>query len=215
VSNRSRNPHRKSRREATGAASLIQGRTENDGPRAGTLAARWNSFYGDRGPIWKFGLKFGALMGLYYLLVLTPVCERILYAYLQANASLASVILNWLGQNSQVTEITIRTARFAITVRRGCDAVEPSWFFCAALISFPAPLGRKLIGIAGGVILLQALNLARIVSLYYIGWLYPRFFGPVHLEVWPVGFIVAAISLWVGWIGWSSRAVAKKSHGAA
>jgi exosortase H (IPTLxxWG-CTERM-specific) len=157
----------------------------------------------DHGPVWRFGLKFAGLMGLYYVLVLTPVCDRLLYEYLRASAWLANGILNWLGQDSHVSEVTIRSARFAISVRRGCDAVEPSWFFCAALLAFPAPSTRKFWGIVAGVAVLQVMNLARIVSLYFIGFKYPGAFGPIHLEVWPVVFILVAISLWLSWIKWS------------
>ena len=108
-----------------------------------SLRARWSAWSANVGPIWRFGLGFGALMGLFYILILTPLFDHLLYSYLGANAWLANGILNLLGQDSHVSDITIRTARYAITVRRGCDAIEPSWFFCAALLAFPAPFTRK------------------------------------------------------------------------
>jgi exosortase/archaeosortase family protein len=174
--------------------------------------ARVISWYAERSPVWRFGLKFGALMALFYILVLTPFCDRLFYSYLAANAWLASGILNLLGENSHVSEITIRSARFAITVRRGCDAIEPAWFYCAALLSFPAPLARKIAGLLAGAALLQVLNLVRIVSLYFIGLHYPRAFNPAHLEIWPAVFVLVAISLWVGWIGWTRRPARSASH---
>ena len=153
-------------------------------------------------------------MAAYYALVLIPYCDRLLYGYLRANAWLANVVLNWLGQDSHVSEITIRSAAFGITVRRGCDAIEPSWFFCAALLAFPAPVGSKVAGILAGTLLLQALNLLRIVSLYFIGRHYPGVFGVAHLEIWPVVFIVAAMLLWVGWIAWTKRLAKDIPHAA-
>jgi exosortase/archaeosortase family protein len=154
-------------------------------------------------------------MAAYYALVLNPYCDRLLYGYLRVNAWLANVVLNGLGQHSHVSEITIRSAAFAITVRRGCDAVEPSWFFGAALLAFPAPAGPKVTGILVGVLLLQALNLLRIVSLYFIGLRYPGAFSLAHLEIWPVVFIVAAMLLWVGWIGWTKRLAKGVPHAAS
>lgn len=155
--------------------------------------------------MWAFGLKFCGLMALFYILALTPVCDRLLYRYLELNARFAGVLLNWLGQESHVSEITIRSAQFAITVRRGCDAIEPSWFFCAALMAFPASITRKLLGMLAGIFLLQGLNLLRIVSLYFIGLRYPGFFGMAHVEIWPAVFIIVAILLWIGWISWAKR----------
>ncbi len=195
---------------------IVPGRVPQRGvPANGGVRSRWLSWSANVGPVWRFGLRFAGLMILFYVVVLTPFCDRLLYAYLTANAGIANAILNWLGQDSHVSEITIRSARFAISVRRGCDAIEPSWFFCAALISFPAPLGRKLLGVVAGAALLQALNLVRIVSLYFIGICYPRFFAPAHLEIWPATFIVIAILLWIKWINWTKRPTQPELHAVA
>ncbi len=215
MSNPRHNSNRASRRGSTGDGMNPNRKRNLPGSPGSSLKSRWAGWYGNVGPVWRFGLKFGGLMGLFYILVLTPFCDRLLYSYLEANAALANGILNWLGQDSHVSEITIRSARYAITVRRGCDAVEPSWFFCAALISFPAPLARKVLGIVAGALLLQALNLLRIVSLYFIGLHHPGFFRTAHLEIWPAVFIIIAIVLWVGWIGWSRRSAQSASYAAA
>ena len=69
----------------------------------------------------------------------------------------------------------IQSPQFTMAIRRGCDAVEPTWLLCAAMISFPAPLLHKLWGIVAAIILLQILNLIRIVTLYWIGSTCPLF----------------------------------------
>jgi exosortase H (IPTLxxWG-CTERM-specific) len=153
-------------------------------------------------PVFRFVLCFGTLMGLYYALALTPFCERLLYSYLEVNARVTGALLNWLGQNCRVSGVSVRSPHFAIAIRRGCDAVEPAWFFCAALIAFPGAFRRKALGMLAGVSLLLALNLVRIVSLYFIGWRFPGFFNTAHLELWPTLFILAAMVLWLGWIAW-------------
>ncbi len=181
----------------------------------GSIRSRWSAWNANTGPVWRFGLKFAALMILFYGLILTPCFDHLLYSYLTVNAWAANGILNVFGQDSHVSEITIRSARFAITVRRGCDAIEPSWFFCAALLAFPASLTKKIMGILAGAALLQVLNLVRIVTLYFIGLHYPRFFGPAHVEIWPVVFILVAIALWIGWIGWTKRPASTLPHAAA
>jgi exosortase/archaeosortase family protein len=173
--------------------------------RVDPVAAMLRAWYTSKGPVLKFGLKFGVLMAVYYILALTPVCDRLIYAYLSANAWLGNAILNVLGEHSSVTEITIRSARFAITVRRGCDAIEPAWFFCAAVLSFPGPAWPKALISLAGIILLQVLNLIRIISLYFIGIHYPSFFRTAHVEIWPVFFVGTAIFLWLGWISWVGR----------
>ena len=199
----------------TKRSPMIPGRVSNQSePGPETLRVRWAAWYANTSPIWKFALKFGALMTLFYGLILTPYFDQLLYSYLSANAWVTNGILNCLVQETSVAEITVRSVRFAITVRRGCDAVEPSWFLCAALLAFPAPFKRKVLGILVGVALLQMLNLIRIVSLFFIGLNYPRFFGPAHVEVWPIVFIITAIGLWIGWISWSRQPASTTTHAA-
>ena len=168
-----------------------------------------------RASILLFGLKFGLLMAAYYALVLVPFFDRMLYGYLEANARISGAVLGLLGQANTVSEVTIRSAGFAVAVRRGCDAVEPAWFFCSAVLAFPAPLRRKLAGMLAGSAAILALNLVRIVSLFLLGLDAPRFFPAAHLEIWPAAFILAAVLLWAGWIRWARRASPAKPHAAA
>jgi exosortase/archaeosortase family protein len=142
------------------------------------------------------------ILVLYALLSLSCF-DQILYVYLKANAWLSNLALIALGQQTHVSDVTIQSANFAIAVRRGCDAVEPTWLLCAAILAFPSLLIRKLVGISIGIVSLQLLNLIRIISLFLIGIHFPALFPTAHLEIWPVIFILMAISLFVGWRGWA------------
>jgi len=164
-----------------------------------SLKARWLAWYASRGPVLRFGLLFGLWLAVFYGLLATPIFDRALYAYLEANAWLANAILSGLGQSTHVSEVTIASPRFVMAIRRGCDAVEPTWLLCAAMISFPAPLLHKLKGILAAIVLLQLLNLVRIITLYWIGIHLPGFFNSAHLEIWPTAFIVVAIVFFIGW----------------
>ena len=54
-----------------------------------------------------------------------------------------------------------------------------------------------------GIVVLQSLNVVRIVTLYWIGSRFPAIFPSAHLKVWPALFILVAIGLFVGWKGWA------------
>ena len=170
-----------------------------------SLKARLLSWYAGRSPVLRFGLSFGLWLALLYILLATPFFERALYSYLEANAWLANAILRGLGQHTHVSEVTIQSPQFAMAIRRGCDAVEPTWLLCAAMISFPAPLLHKLRGMLAAIVLLQILNLVRIVTLYWIGIHLPGLFNSAHMELWPTAFIVVAIVLFVAWKETSHR----------
>jgi exosortase H (IPTLxxWG-CTERM-specific) len=152
-------------------------------------------------PVALFLATFVVLVGGYYALILQPWCDRSLYGYLAANARAANTVLRWLAQDTHVSGVTVRSSRYAISIRRGCDGIEPAWLFCAAVIAFPAPWKRKVAILPAGVALILGLNLVRIVSLYFIGLEMPAFFPTAHLEIWPAVFMVAALILWGAWVG--------------
>jgi exosortase/archaeosortase family protein len=168
-----------------------------------SLKAEWRAWFVAKSPVLAFGAKFGALMVLLYGVLALPFSERILYSYLEANAWASNFILNLLRQGTNVTEVTIRSPEFAIAIRRGCDAVEPTGLLCGAILAFPGSWSRKWAGMLGGIVILQLLNLIRIVTLFLIGSHLPAFFPSAHLEIWPALFIIVAIICFVGWKGWA------------
>ncbi len=148
-----------------------------------------------------FTLRFALLMAVFYAASLLPWSDRVAFpAYMHANAAAGSSVLNALGHDTRAEGISIRSATYAVNIRRGCDAIEPSWLLAACVLAFPASLVAKLWGVLAGVALLHALNLVRIVSLFLVGPRWPGLFETLHLEIWPVIFIVAAISLWFLWL---------------
>ena len=121
-----------------------------------SLKGEGYSWYERHRPVCNFGLKFGISLTLLYIFLSIPFFDRALYAYLEANAWLTNAILQGFGQQTQLSEVTIRTPQFVMGVRRGCDAVEPTWLLCAAMISFPATWVHRLRGILVAILLLRS-----------------------------------------------------------
>jgi len=163
---------------------------------------RW---WRSKGPVLRFGLSFALLMALYYGVAVTPWFDQVLYQILRWNAQLSGAVLDALGQDTRTQDTLIRSARFAVNIRRGCDAVEPIWYFSAAILAFPSPWLPKALGITVGAVLIAAANILRIVSLFLLGVYFPRSFAVAHLEIWPALLILLACALWVGWLVWLRR----------
>lgn len=152
-------------------------------------------------------------MGLFYLVSEISFCQRALYqSYLKVTALACGNLLNLLGQHCTVSEQTIHSSRFSVVVSQGCDAVESSYFLCAAILAFPSPLLKKLPGLVMGIILLQPLNLLRLVTLFLIGVSYPALFDTAHTEIWPAIFIMAVMFFWIVWVKWIGAAAARGLH---
>lgn len=160
----------------------------------------------------RFSLMFGLLMAAYYAIAVTQTFDAMLYQILRANAWVSWKVLNFLGMRCTLSETAIRSARFAVNVRRGCDAVEPVWFFASAVISFPGALTRKLVGIVIGGSVIAVANVVRITSLFLVGLYFPKFFPSAHLEIWPAALVLLACLLFISWIAWTRRASGHASN---
>jgi exosortase/archaeosortase family protein len=95
--------------------------------------------------------------------------------------------------------------RFQVSIERGCDAVQPSALFCAAVLASPVPLLSRLAAVGVGTTLLMILNFVRILTLYYTGAYLRWAFEVMHLDVWQALFIFLAILFWALWAAWNTR----------
>jgi len=177
-------------------------RQQSEGLSWAGLKQEWRAWFADKGPVLFFGGKFALLFLLLYVILALPAGDRLLFADLKANAWLADLLLRWSGQHTQVfSGVIIQSPRFSMAIRRGCDAVEPTWMLCAAILAFPAPIRKKLLGMAVAALALQLLNIVRILTLYWIGVYCPSLFNSAHMEVWPAVFILVAIVFFLRWKG--------------
>ena len=158
-------------------------------------------------PIVLFLLIFGVLIGLFYaFILLSPFYEKHFFTpYLHLNARVSGAILASFGHNIAVAGNSISSPDFSIGVNRGCDAIEPIALFVCAVLAFPAPFLRKILGIIVGAILLSILNIARIITLFVVGIYLPRAFDLMHVDVWQGLFIFLAIVFWVFWLLWTGK----------
>lgn len=89
---------------------------------------------------------------------------------------------------------------FAVSIEAGCNGVEATIVLLAAILAFPAPWKHKLVGFAVGFVAIQALNLVRIVSLFYLGqWDY-EVFQWAHLYVWQALIMLDALIVFLVWL---------------
>ena len=155
-------------------------------------------------------LRFLGLFGLFllgfYLMTLIPYARQDVFpGYLRLNAVVSAAILNGFGEGVEARQHSLIGRRFALTIERGCDAVEPAALFCSAVLASPVALSARFAAVVVGTTLLMVLNLLRILSLYYVGVYYRKAFDIVHLDVWQALFIILALFLWAIWASWATR----------
>ena len=164
----------------------------------------------------RFAILFGILaVGSelsYYGVVLE---SSSLQVYLGVLASLSGAVLSWIGHDVAVEGVRISSAQFAVEIADGCDAIQLCALLTAAVVAFPVPLARRLRAAFLGLLWLQSLNFARIISLFLIGTHSPGVFMSFHKVIWPTTLILITVTTWVGWVLWGYRGVAgRETNGA-
>jgi len=155
----------------------------------------------------RFLVIFAVLMGIYYAATTTAaVKERFFPWYLTLNADASVVVLHGVGIDYvQRIHHGLNSPRGSINVERGCDAVEPTALFVAAVLASPVPWLSKLPAVLVGTLILAIVNVVRIVSLFLSAVYWRKAFDILHLDVWQAAFILLAILMWALWASWAVR----------
>ncbi len=149
---------------------------------------------------------FAVLMGLFYGLIHSPyVGPAPFQPYLALIARTTGGILSILGQDTAVVDTSVTSPEFSMAIVRGCDAIEPTAAFVAAVLASPVSVWAKMPGILVGTMALVVINLVRLVSLFYVGVYFPKALDFMHFDVWQAAFIVLAICFWAIWVQWATR----------
>jgi exosortase H (IPTLxxWG-CTERM-specific) len=171
---------------------------------------------GDRRSL-GFLARFVALLVAFYLLVAwRPVNDAVIVPFTAVIARTSAAILNALGEGVAVEGTEIRSSRFAVNIENGCNGVETALLFVSAVLAFPVSWKRRLTGLALGLSAIQAVNLVRVVSLFWIGAHRPALFSSSHTVLWQSIVVLCGVLLFLLWAsrGTGKREAAAERHGA-
>jgi exosortase/archaeosortase family protein len=148
-------------------------------------------------------LRFAAVLlglsfGLLYLLS-GPLAERIQPPLCETVARHTRLLLGLLGEEASVSGTTVFSPRHSFRVVYACTSLPASVLLVSAILAFPAAAWRKTAGILFGVAVLYAVNLVRLVVLYYVHIHRPDAYEKVHLVVWQSLLVVIAVVVFVAW----------------
>ena len=161
----------------------------------------------------RFLLTFGGvLIGLFTLEMVKPVQETIIQPFTGLLAMLSTAIILPFDDSVIAQGRVLRDAAtgFAVSIEAGCNGVEAAIVLIAGIMAFPARTTHKLVAISAGFIFVQALNIVRIISLFYLGqWNY-SVFEWFHLYLWPVLImldVLVVFALYLSWLGRHAQAL--------
>lgn len=139
------------------------------------------------------------LGGGFTLISLKPVNDAVIEPFTAGIAKVSGATLNLLGQDVKMSGVQIRNKDFGVSIRNGCNGVETMIIFLAAVFAFPAPWKARFLGLAIGIVAIQAVNLVRVVALFLTGAYFPKFFDSSHTVIWQTIVILFGVLLWIFW----------------
>ncbi|MGD9545990.1 MAG: hypothetical protein AB7V45_00455 [Candidatus Krumholzibacteriia bacterium] len=126
-------------------------------------------------------------------------------SYLEALAKSSAVVLRVLGEQVVAHGNMVAGNSFAFSIVTDCDAVDAIIVFIAGVLAIPGGRALRLLGAACGSAALAAVNLVRIVSLYFIGVHWPGSFDLFHEGIWQPAMILLSFGLWFVFVRISFR----------
>lgn len=146
------------------------------------------------------------LLVLFTLELLSPIQQHFIQPFTGGLATISTLLILPFDDTVISTGRILRDSAsgFAVSIEAGCNGIEASIVLIAGILAFPASWPQKCIAIIAGFVAIQALNVVRIISLFYLGqWNYPIFEWS-HLYLWPVLIMVDVLvvfAIYLRWLG--------------
>lgn len=152
-------------------------------------------------------LRFGSvflllLLGLFTVELLNPVQAHVITPFTGLIADISAMLIRLFDSNVISYGKIIQSTEngFAVSIEPGCNGVEATIVLIAAVVAFPATIQYKLYAIIAGFFAIQLFNLARIISLFYIGQWDFGIFEWAHLYIWPVVIMLDVLIIFLIWL---------------
>ena len=139
------------------------------------------------------------------LLLWGAASDRFVAGLQRALAYSTDAVLRLFGQATTVVDTTVQSGHFGITVVTACTGLFATGLFVIAVAAFPTRWRAKAVGAAIGIVGLYAINVIRLVSLYFVGVHWPGILDAVHQLVWQSLLIALAVALWLLWAARAPR----------
>ena len=149
---------------------------------------------------------FGIILALALLGQSHAVYEGFNQPWTKLLTAIAYCLLHWfdgdVASNADVL-YSVSTQK-AVQIKNGCNGLEGMMVVVAAVVAFPSGLRAKVWGILLGSLAVQAVNLVRVMSLYYLNIWNPPLFDWTHLYLWQALIILDAFVFFLLWTRWAA-----------
>ena len=141
-------------------------------------------------------------MVLFTIELLGPVQTWVIQPFTAAIAKVSAIVLQIFDSTVQAQGVVLRNIETgaAVSIEPGCNGVEAMIVVMAAIIATPASWKQKFVGLAAGFLAIQALNVVRIITLFYLLQWNPAWFEWAHLYLWQALIMLDGLFVYLLWV---------------
>src|SRR5215471_16862752 len=149
----------------------------------------------------RFLILFPICLVAGFALVDTPGVATGVAAFTRSLVTVSGSLIHLFGGKAVVTGAVLLSPvnGFGVRVENGCNAINVTILLWAAIATYPADWRAKIKGLAVGTLALHAVNLLRIITLYYLGQYNRAWFDFAHYYLWESLIVLDTLAIFWGW----------------
>jgi exosortase/archaeosortase family protein len=134
----------------------------------------------------RFVITYLVLVGAFYFLIWYVPMHKVLDVngvYTKGVVVAVSKLLGIIGAPCTYEGSIINLPSISLDVKFGCNGLEAVMIYSVAVIAFPAAWKKRLLGLFAGFVILQIVNVLRIVALAFSALHYRNLFEYIHVYI--------------------------------
>lgn len=122
-------------------------------------------------------------------------------------AHICAKLVTWFDSSAAASGKVLwnQVTGFGVSIEPGCNGIEACIVLFAAMMAFPSTWKHKLAGLVVGFAAVQALNVVRVVSLFYLGQWNTAVFNFAHEFLWQGLIMLDVLIVWLLWVRSGSK----------
>lgn len=160
----------------------------------------------------RFFLIFlGLQLTLFGINMLSWVQQHLVLPWTALLARICATLVMWFDTTAAASGKVLwnQQTGFGVSIEPGCNGIEACIVLFAAIMAFPSSWRHKLIGLVVGFIAVQAVNVVRVISLFYLGQWNMDIFNFAHEYLWQALIMLDVLVVWLLWVRAGSKPAAQ------
>lgn len=162
----------------------------------------------------RFILIFVAVLALLFTLeLIQPVQQAVVQPWTAQLAHVSAALLRLFDPAVIASGKLLQhgLSGLGVTIEPGCNGVEACIILVAAVLAYPSSWAMKGAGLVLGVVAIQAVNVLRVVTLFYLLAWNQAAFEFAHLYLWQALIMLDVLVVWLLWVRQVARREARQA----